>query len=213
MREYIFLYKDNTEDRDCCAYIEPSPMRFECDHYFGSVILHGACYSGHNFANYEDIKTVLTENEYNQLIQFNKDINDLGYGITKGDERYNKGVELCEAIQPIYDKLLSEENEKFFEEIKEEEREYLMDEYNLNEYDIETIFDNYGLDYRDRAVVGYVYNDIYDLGYEEAYSLGYINNNDSIASRYFDFESFGEDLANDEYHCELTDGRVVSLCY
>lgn len=213
MSKYIFLYKDNTEDRDCCAYIEASAERFECNHYFSSVILHGACYSGHDFANYEDIKTVLTENEYKQLIQFSKDIRDLGYGITKGDERYNKGVELCNAIQSIYDKLLSEENEEFFEQIKEEEREYLMDEYNLDEDDIEKIFGNYGLDYRDRAVVGCIYDNAYDLGYEEAYSLGYVNDNDYIVERYFDFESFGEDLANDEYHCELADGRVVSLCY
>lgn len=210
MREYVFLYKDNTDDRDCCAYIEAKAERFECDHYFGGVILHGACYSGHNFANYEDIRTVLTENEYKQLIQFSKDINDLGYGITKGDERYNKGIELCKAIQPIYDKLLSEENEEFFKEIQEEEKEYLMDKYNLDEDDIETIFDKYSLDYRDRAVVGYVYNDTYDLGYEEAYSFGYINES---TSAYFDFEAFGEDLKYDENYCELADGRIVSLMY
>ena len=138
----------------------------------------------------------------------------MSHGITKGDDRYDKGVELCNAIQPIYDKLLSEENEKFFEAIIEEEKEYLMDEYNLDEEDIDTIFDNYGLDYRDRAVVGYVYDDAHDLGYNEAYNLGYINDNDSIASRYFDFEAFGEDLVSeDECFCELADGRVVSLCY
>jgi len=89
-----------------------------------------------------------------------------------------------------------------------------MDEYNLDEDDIETIFDNYGLSYRDRAVVGYVYDDTYDLGYETAWNLGYVNNDDSIMSRYFDFEKFGEDLVNDdEYYCQLADGRCVSLCY
>lgn len=213
MSKYIFLYKDNTEDRDCCAYIEASPKRFECGHYFGGVTLGGACYSGGNFANYEDIRTILTEKEYKQLIQFNKDIHDLGYGITKGDERYNKGIGLCESIQPIYDKLLSEENEEFFKEIQEEEKEYLMDKYNLDEDDIETIFNKYSLDYRDRAVVGGIYEDAYDLGYEEAWSMGYVDDNDSVASRYFDFESFGEDLKYDENYCELADGRIVSLMY
>lgn len=209
----IFLYKDNSEDRDCCAYIDVEPMRWECDHYFGGVTLHGACYGGGNFANYEDIKTVLTEEEYGQLLQFDVDIKGLGYGITKGDERYNKGVELCKAIQPIYDKLLSEDGQEFFEQIQEEEREYLMEEYGLDDDDIDMIFDNYGLDYRDRSVVGYVYKDEYDLGYEEAWSLGYVSHNDYISEKYFDFESFGEDLANDEYHCQLSDGRIVSLCY
>lgn len=213
MSKYIFLYKDNTEDRDCCAYIEARAERFECGHYFSGVGLHGACYSGGDFANYEDIKTVLTENEYKQLIQFNKDIKELGYGITKGDERYHKGIELCKAIQPIYDKLLSVENEEFFNEIIEEEKEYLMDKYGFDEDDIEQIFDNYYLDYRDRGIVGSVFNDAYDLGYETAWSLGYVNNDDLIVNRYFDFEKFGEDLLDEEAYIQLSDGRCVFLNY
>ena len=213
MSKYVFLYKDNSEDRDCCAYIEPKPMRWECGHYFGSVTLHGACYSGSKFASYEDIKTVLTEDEYNQLVKFSEEIRALGFSIVEGDERYNKGVELCKAIQPVYDKLLSEENEKLFEEIIEEEKEYLMDEYSFNEDDIEYIFDSYGLDYRDRGIVGCVFDNTYDLGYEEAFSFGYVNNNDSIAERYFDFEKFGEDLLEEEQYLELSDGRIVYLNY
>lgn len=209
----VFLYKDNSEDRDCCAYIEANPMRWECDHYFGGVTLHGACYCSHSFAEYEDIQTVLTEDEYSKLIEFALNIKGLGYGITKGGERYNKGIELCKAIQPVYDKLVSEENEEFFQQIQAEEREYLMDEYSLDEDDIDKIFDNYNLEYRDRSVVGCVFKDTYDLGYEEAWSLGYVDVNDSIASRYFNFEEFGEDLAKDEYHVLLDDGRVVSLNY
>ena len=212
MSKYVFLYKDNSEDRDCCSYIEPKPMRWECGHYFGKVILHGACFCGHDFAPYEDIETILTEDEYNQLINFNAEIKALGYGIAKDDERYNKGVELCEAIQPIYNKLLSEENEELFEKIVEEEKEYLMYEYNLDEEDIEYIFNCYGLDYRDRAVVGGIYNDTYDLGYEEAYSLGYIRE-DTLIERYFDFEKFGEDLLEEENYIELNDGRIVYLNY
>lgn len=214
MSKYIFLYKENTDDRDCCAYIEPNPMRWECNHYFGGVTLHGACYCGHRFAPYENIKTILTEDEYNQLVNFNKEINELGFGIIKGDEKYDKGVKLCNAIQPVYDKLLSIENEELFNEVIEEEKEYLMDEYNLSKYDIETIFDNYDLDYRDRAVVGYVYDDTNDLGYETAWSLGYIDRSNSIIDRYFNFEQFGEDLVNDdECYLKLNNGRCVHLMY
>lgn len=212
MSKYIFLYKENTEDRDCCAYIEAKPMRWECNHYFGSVILHGACYSGRDFASYEDIKTVLTEDEYNKLINFDKAINELGHGIVKGDERYNKGVELCNAIQFVYDKLLSAENEELFNEIIEEEKEYLMDEYGFDEEDIEQIFDEYYLDYRDRGIVGCVFDSVYDLGYEEVYQLGYIDNN-SVVERYFDFEKFGEDLLEEEQYIQLNDGRCVYLNY
>lgn len=212
MSEYIFLYKENTEDRDCCAYIEAKPMRWECDHYFGSIILHGACYSDHNFAPYENIKTILTEDEYNQLVKFNEEINALGFGIVKGDERYNKGVELCNSIQSIYDKLLSTENEKLFNEIVEEEKEYLIDEYRFNEEDIEQIFNEYYLDYRDRGIVGCVFDSVYDLGYSEAYSLGYVDSN-SVVERYFDFEKFGEDLLEEEQYVQLNDGRCVCLNY
>lgn len=208
----VFLYKDNLEDRDCCAYIDSHPMRWECKHYFGSVNLEGACYSGHDFPAYEDIRTILTQPEYEALIDFSKEIDKLGYGITKGDERYQKGVELCKAIQPVYDKLTSEENEEFFKTIQLEEREYLMNEYGLDDADIDKIFDNYGLDYRDRAVVGCVFQDIYDCGYEEAWSLGYIDDN-SIVARYFDFEKFGEDLINDRDYVLLDDGKVVRLNY
>lgn len=195
MREYTFLYKENTDDRDCVAYIDLADVKKRHLCIDGKFNIHGACYSSslggcyHNVA-YENITTILTEEEYNLLC--NPDGTDL---------------------TGIIEKLESEENQALFEEVIEEEKEYLMDEYNLDEDDIEYIFYNYGLDYRDRAVVGYVFKDAYDLGYEEAWSLGYVDNNDSIVSRYFDFEAFGEDLKNDEDYCELADGRIVSLSY
>lgn len=214
MSRYLFLYKvKDTDDRDCCAYIEAKNPRWECDHYFGGVNLHGACYCGHDFEAYDDIDTVLTREEYEQLIQFNNNIHALGYGITKGDERYQKGIELCKAIQPIFDKLASDEAGEFQNRIIEEEIEYLCDKYNLSQEEVEEIFDNYGLNYRDRAVIGGIFDNSSDLGYEEAWSLGYINHNDSIMERYFDYEQFGKDLLEDEYYYELSDGRVVSLCY
>lgn len=214
MRDRVFLYKDNTEDRDCCAYISTTPSTFECEHYFSSVTLEGACYLGHIFADYSDIKTVLTEIEYNKLVQFAKDIQNLGFGIKQDDDRYKKGIELCKAIQPVYDRLLSEDNERLFEEVQEEEKEYLMDEYSLDDEDIQTIFAAYYLEYRDRAVVGCVYRDTEELGEEEAISLGIVDYKmNDIENRYFDFERFGEDLVNDENYCELSDGRIVALNY
>lgn len=214
MRDRVFLYKDNTEDRDCCAYISTTPSTFECGHYFSSVRLEGACYSGPDFADYNDIKTILTEAEYNKLVKFAKDIHDLGFGIKQDDERYKKGIELCKAIQPVYDRLLSEDNKQLFEEVQEEEKEYLMDKYSLDDEDIQTIFDEYYLEYRDRSVVGCVYRDTEELGEEEAISLGIVDYKmNDIVSRYFDFEQFGDDISNDAEHCELSDGRIVALNY
>ena len=212
---YLFLYREKaTDDRDCCAYIDSKNPRFECDHYFGSVNLCGACYSGHDFPAYADIETVLTETEYNELIQFDKAIHNLGYGITKGDERYKKGIELSKSIQHVFDKLTSKEAEEFQQKIIESEIEYMKEEYSLSDEDIEKIFNEYYLDYRDRGIIGSVFSDSSDLGYEEAWSLGYIKNGDTISERYFDYDKFGEDLVNeDENYLELDGGRVVRRNY
>ena len=195
MREYTFLFKENgTNDRDCVRYIDLEDLKKNEVCIDGRFNVHGACYSmslREEDADYENITTILTEEEYKMLCN-------------------PKGKDFTSIIA----KLKSEENEELFERVIEEEKEYLMDEYNLDEDDIDIIFDNYGLDYRDRAIVCAVYDDTYDLGYETAWSLGYVNNDDSIMSRYFDFEKFGEDLVNDdEYYCQLADGRCVYLCY
>ena len=194
MSKYTFLYKENVDDRDCVAYINLNNLRENhlcCD---GKFNISGACYSsslGGNYhnANYEDIKTILTKEEYELLC--NPD-----------------GTDLTSIIQ----KLESEENQALFEEVLEEEKEYLMDEYGFDEDDIEQIFDEYGLDYRDRGIVGCVFDDAEDLGYEEAWSLGYIQR-DSPMERYFDFEKFGEDLLENESYIQLSDGRCVTMNY
>lgn len=195
MKKYVFLFKENeTNDRDCVRYINLEDLKKNEVCIDGRFNVHGACYSmslREEDADFEDITTVLTEEEYKMLCN-------------------PKGKDFTSIIV----KLEGEENKELFERVIEEEKEYLMDEYNLDEDDIDIIFDNYGLDYRDRAVVGYVYDDTYDLGYETAWSFGYVNNDDSIMSRYFDFEKFGEDLVNDdECYCQLADGRCIYLCY
>lgn len=194
MREYTFLYKENTDDRDCVAYIDLNDLKKKHLCIDGKFNVHGACYSkslcGRNYnVNYEDIKTILTEEEFDLLC--NPDGTDL---------------------VGIIEKLESEENQALFEEVIEEEKEYLMDEYGFDEDDIEQIFDAYYLSYRDRGIVGCVFDSVYDLGYDEAYGLGYIDR-DSVVERYFDFEKFGEDLLNEEQYIQLSDDRCVYLNY
>ena len=195
MSEYTFLYKDNSEDRDCCAYIRIEDLKTAHRTIDGNFIIHGACYSKSlKNVNFEDIKTILSEPEFNTLCNYN-------------------GEDLTEIIN----KLLSEGNNALFEEVQQEEAEFLRDEYALYEEELEAIFDKYYLDYRDRAVVGCVFKDAYDLGYEEAYSLGIIDNHMEKSGfnygRYFDFEKLGEDLTEEESYCELPDGRIAYLCY
>lgn len=88
-----------------------------------------------------------------------------------------------------------------------------MDEYDISEEDVEEIFENYRLDYRDRSIIGYIYSNTSELGYDEAFDLGYIKPGDVISERYFDYEKFGEDLLEEEQYMELSDGRVVCLNY
>lgn len=194
MSRYTFLFKENgTDDRDCVGYVELKSLKENHLCIDGKFNVHGACYSRSlkdSIVDYEDITTILAEEEFKTLC------NPEGKDLTS-----------------IIEKLESKENAELFEQIIEEEKEYLMDEYGFDEEDIEHIFDEYYLDYRDRGIVGCVFDDAYDLGYEEAYSLGYVDNRNSIVERYFDFEKFGEDLLEEEQYTQLSDGRCVYLNY
>lgn len=210
-----FLLKINENDRDCVKYLDTEETgAFECGHYFASLRINGACFSGFlkeiKEQSFENITTILTEEELKRLFEFNEKISELGFGIVQGDERYQKGLEYRAEIQDIIDKLNGEDNEKLFKKVQEEEKEELKDEYDLTDEDINYIFDNYGLEYRDRAVVSYIWRDIYECAYDEAEGMGYVNRDND---RYFNYETFGEDLLNNKSYLELEDGRVVMLSY
>ena len=215
MREHLFLYRiKDSDNRDCCAYIDADRLKFECNHYFGSITLCGSCYSGREFPAYDEIETILTKDEYEEILIFNMFIKSLGYGITKGDSKYKAGIKLIDSIKHIYDKLKSDDAFDFFEEIQKSEMEYLKKEFNLSNRNIEEILDEYTEDFRDRSIVSCIYDNSEEAGHEEAWQLGYIKDDDSISSKYFDYKKFGEDLVeDDDYFIELCDGRVVRLNY
>lgn len=213
MRKYVFLYKENgTEDRDCVKYVEIT-RGFECGHYFPRINLTGACFScGFNLdeIDFNNITSILTRDEFEQLEELNVKIGELGYGITQDDERYQKGIEPYNNIKNIFKKLQSPENQSLFLQIQDEEKEYLKEEYGLDDEDIECIWDNYGLDYRDRGIVGHVFDNIEDASYEEADQLGYVTKENE---RYFNYETFGEDLLEGENYLELPSGKVATIMY
>ena len=201
MNEYTFIYRvKETDDRDCCAYVETKTPRFKGGNYFARVILHGACYSNSNFEDYDNIETILSKEDYEKLIKLDKELNHLGFGIVKDSDEYNKWVEICNEIQLIINKLLTSEAEEFYEDIKQDEDEWIKNEYNLSDNDLEKIWNTYYLDYHDRGCVGYVYEDLYELGENEfdcCYTL------DDELKKYFDNENY----------VLLDNGRVVSLNY
>lgn len=210
----LFLCKLNNNDRDCCKYIEFAG--FECGHYFGGIRISGACFCGFEKElrdevenNFENIETILTKEEFKKLFSLHDDIKALGYGIEKDSEKYEEGLKIIQEYQnTIREKLLSEENEKLFEKVVKDEKEYIKNEYNLTDDEVEYIFDHYNGDYKDRAIVGYIYDDADEFVAEEKWSLGYDK------QPYFDDDAFLKDLlADDYYYLELESGKIVSYSY
>lgn len=83
MSEHLFLYRiKDSDDRDCCAYVDAAGPKFECNHYFSSINICGSCYFGGEFPEYEEIETILTKDEY--------DLYDLVVWQPKNDENYRE---------------------------------------------------------------------------------------------------------------------------
>lgn len=186
----VFFFKENdTNDRDCVRYINEAAIQR------GYISVCGACFSG-KFGNpsYEDITTILTEQEFNTL--------------------WNARDYDAATMDSIMNKLRSDANKRLFERVQQEEVECIVDEHDIDADEVWEIFNDYGSDYCDRGMICDVYKNTYDLGYETAYEWGYINkDNEMNMERYFDFEKFGEDLCCDGDYYELNDGRVVYLNY
>jgi len=186
--KYVFLYKINdTDDRDCVKYVNINKFKERK----GDVGTEGACFSGFKIGDgvdYDEITTILTEDEFYQLSEDT----------------------IITDIKPILDKLISKENQELFEKVYQEEREWLKNKYYLTDEDLDTIFEEYYLDYKDRGIIGMAFNSIEEMAMEEAYSMGYSNEYDD---RYFDYEIFGNDLMQRDEYIELTYGRVVVLNY
>jgi hypothetical protein len=216
-REVVFFFRNDAEEggRDWIKYLSVDERDLGAGH---GLSICGACFIGENLKEI-DTKTVTTflkKKELKALFNYDAEIDKLGYSfsIRENPEKMAKATELYNEIAPIIEKLKSEENQKFFEKkILPEEMDYLKDEFNLSDKDLETIFDDYYQEYRDRAVVGYVFKDTEDLGREEAFSLGIFNKDNERLEQYFNYEDFGSDLLNDDEYVELDDGRIARLSY
>lgn len=197
MSNKVFLYRTKAaDDRDCCAYISISNLEDKHICIDGKFCIYGACYSSslggrHNNYSYDEIDTILTEEQYNRLLNPSKD----------------------DDFTDIIETLTSDEAEDFFAEILASEQEYMMEEYGLNVDDFTDIYNSYSLDYMDRAIINYVYDSAEDVGYAEMENH-FATTSIEHLMKYFDYKSFGEDIVNDSnYYLELDDGRIVELNY
>jgi hypothetical protein len=216
MREHVFFFRDgkteNDADRDWVKYIEVNDIKIG-----HGLSICGSCFCGGRLSEVDVHNTVsfIGESDLQKLFDYDTAVHSLGWNIKDDPEKMAKATELFEAVKPIFDKLLSKDNKKFFEEeIVPVEDEYLKDEYNLSDAELEEIFDNYYQDYRDRSVINYVYDDVEDFGRNEASNMGVFGRDNANLEQYFDFEEYGEDLINDQdMYYKLEDGRVVCLSY
>ena len=214
MKEKIFFGKQKNDDRDCCIYIERP--RFDCGHYYSIPRPTGPCYSSgwseDGEYNYDYIDTVLTEEEYDKFRTLINELDLVGDGLDKDAEKKKLAdAKVAEINKFIDDYLLSDKAEEFRKKIQEEEDEYMKEEYDFDDEDIEEIHEEYGGDYFDRAIIDRVYDDYYDIA--EEYLENYCNV-ESWMTRYIDYDAMGEDLANDGDCIELSsNGRIVKFVY
>lgn len=211
MSKTLFLGRLNNDDDRNCIYTEH--VKFECDHYWSSIHNKGAAWSGgHPIKDiaYDDITTGLTAEQWARAQEIDRCLNNLGYGIKRDDNRYKVGEALANEWNSMIDSIQGCDIEK---EIMEDERERIMDAYNLDEDDIDKIF-NY-TEYHDLGVISAIYDDVESFGEEEAESFGvfsgHSDNYRSILESCFDYAKFGRSCMDGDYAVELSDGRVVTL--
>lgn len=211
--EKIFLYREKNNDRDRCGYIEDRNFvdRFTHGRYFCGINIQGACFCGSDFPKYEEIETVLTKEQYNDLVKISKAFSELGYGITMGDGRYEKGIKICNRLEKILEVLRSEKTKEFFENIIKEEKAELAEDYNLTEDEVEQIWANNPTEYKDKSIVSCIYDDAEDVAREVCDSCYDIPDN---LEEYVDYAKMGADMVSEgrEYY-EFEDGRVVCYAY
>lgn len=211
MSKTLFLGRLNNDDDRNCIYTEY--VEFECDHYWSSIHNKGAAWSGgHPIKDiaYDDITTGLTAEQWARAQEIDRCLNNLGYGIKRDDDRYKVGEALANEWNNMIDSIQGCDIEK---KIMEDERDRIMDAYNLDEDDIDEIF-NY-TEYHDLGVISAIYDDVESFGEEEAESFGvfsgHSDNYRSILESCFDYEKFGRSCMDSGYAVELSDGRVVTL--
>lgn len=187
-----FLFKNNTNDRDCCAYINTDDLKSKLKRSNSTFCICSSNYF-HDIenVNFDNLKTILTREEMNILCNHTN-----------------------EDLSEIISKLESEENDRLFHEVQEEEKMVLMNEFDLTDEEVEELFCSYPYEYKDRGIVSCVFSNEYDLGYDFASFTGLFSNKmeEEFWRDYIDFTKVGETrLINDSGYIKLNSGKIVYL--
>lgn len=207
----LFLGRLNNDDDRNCIYTEH--VVFACGHYWSSIRNEGAAWSGgHPIRNisYDEITTGFSKEQWERVQKIDRCLDKLGYGIKVGDDRYKVGEALANEWNNMIDSIQGCQTEQ---EIMASERDRIMDEFDLDDDDIEEIFCH--TDYHDLGVISAIYGSIEEFGEEEAFSFGIFHGNTDfkdVFDQCFDYGKFGEIcLQGNDCAVKISDGRVVTL--
>ena len=193
-----FLLKINRGDKDpIVVYVDPATLRKGHFHLSGCPTPYNVYRILYEEVKYSDLTTLLTEEEF-ESIRCDEDISF--HAIIENAE--SKGIN----IPAILHKVESEENEKLFERVIQEEKYYLINKEGMREDDVNYLFDCLG-DYRDNSALTGLFKNEKELG--EYYVDDYYNV-DSFLENYIDYEAIGRNLLEDDSrYLKLPSGLIA----
>ena len=194
-----FLLKINRENQaPIVVYVDPATLRK--GHFYLSFCpspynVYGMLYGGE--VKYSDLTTLLTEEEFKAICC---------------DDNINYHAVICNAeskginIPAILNKVESEENEKLFEQVIQEEKDYLINKEGMREDDVNYLFDCLG-DRKDSSALYGLFKNEKELGEY------YVDDNydvDSFLENYIDYEAIGRNLLEDDSrYLKLPSGLIA----
>lgn len=194
-----FLLKINRENQaPIVVYVDPATLRK--GHFYLSFCpspynVYGMLYGGE--VKYSDLTTLLTEEEFkaicgNETISYHAIFDKVKSGEIN--------------IPDILNKVESEENEKLFERVIQEEKDYLINKEGMREDDVNYLFDCLG-EYRDSSALYGLFKNEKELGEY------YVDDNydvDSFLENYIDYEAIGRNLLEDDSrYLKLPSGLIA----
>lgn len=192
MAKKRIIYREYGDNRDIVAYVD-YPIHRDIS---GEVCICGHCYSARSHVKYEDVETFLTKEEWDAIFTPDETLS------CKDDERFN-------------DLLSSERQELFQSYIIDSEKEFIMEEFDIDEEDYAELTENEfiksnGYDF-DRSTIVRIFDDAEELAteYIENYNSNVVE--DDLLLRHIDLVGLGEEIAEDEHYYALSDGRIIEL--
>lgn len=185
MSKYIILYRIKDE-YDGCRYIELNSDGTIYVDYRGKPIVSNARCVTRVDENFDDVETWVTEDVFNRM----------------------KNTDGSDTFSDVVDMIVNGEHKEFEAYIKNDELKKICDEYNMMDIEEadEVVYNYYNNYYFDSSIIAYVWDNHYEIA--ESY-VDECCNIESWMYNYIDFDSMGEDIANDRGMYALYDGRIV----